>query len=285
MSDSTDSPSTCLCTSSRIAAAWKLSLFGLEDYNGKIIDVQRTFAPKPMWLVLLFRIVVLIWVGNGYLQVLPLYTHLYFFIYYTHWSFMTLTLYEILAAATTIQQMVKAGTYNWLTKATWFVYSIGAPAQLFATVLYWAVIHSGHATYTTKLYHGYFAVVAIFDGAAVSRIPVRLKSFIPFFIFNNTFLGWTIIHSVYKIGNSYSGPNDDAIYPVMSWSTRPGEALKWSALSELLFFPVIFFVVYMLGSIGGGCKFDGSARRYVTKDGVDDEEAALQPAAVYGSTV
>lgn len=284
--------STNCCSANRFKEEWKLSFFTVEDYNGKTIDVQKTFAPSPLWLV--FRFAILVWVALGYYKVLSLpgYPILFFFAYYTHWSVIAATAYFVFSFILSVQQWRKPSQeVTWVVKAVWVLYAIGTANQLSAALLYWILVYGGGTpSYTDVMFHGMIVLVLLFDGFVVSFVPIRLKFIIPVFILNVIYIGWSIVHSLAGIGNPLLNggatdmADDDAIYAALNWNMRPGAAAFWSAASVLVIFPSLFLVLFTIGSSGGGCKFDGSCRRYVEEDGAGvDEESALTGAEVYGS--
>jgi len=294
--------STCCCTFQRFREEFKIPLFGLEDYNGKIIDVAKSFTPRPLWLVAIFRLAVVIWIGLAIYQNWspPGYPILFWFAYYTHWSVILATAYFVFAFIWTIQQLSSSSSSSsstqeltWVGKAAWVLYSCGTSAQLSATVLYWTLVYGGNRIgYIEIMFHGLIATALLVDGYLVSFIPIRLRSLIPVLGINAAYIAWTVIHAVAMVGNPFFNSglpdnDDDAIYSVINWNKRPGMAAFWSIVSNIIIFPLVYFLVYAISSIGGGCKFDGSARRYVIDDAageITDEETPLEPVAVYGTT-
>lgn len=286
--------STCCCTPNRFKEEWKLSLFTVEDYNGKIIDVQKTFTPSPLWLV--FRFAILVWIGLAFYDIfsIPNYPILFWFSYYTHWSVIIATTYFFFSFILTFQQWRNPSQeVTWLVRAVWILFSIGSVTQLSATVLYWILVYTGGPPgYIELLFHGLIVSVLLFDGFVVSFVPIRLKFIIPMMVINALYIGWSVIHSVANIGNPFNNrgamTDDDAIYAALNWNQRPGTAAFWSIVSNVIIFPLLFLLTFAIGSLGGGCKFDGSCRRYVeAEDGEGaeaDEESPLTSAEVYGST-
>eukprot|EP00541_Cyclophora_tenuis_P018914 CAMPEP_0116562768 /NCGR_PEP_ID=MMETSP0397-20121206/12352_1 /TAXON_ID=216820 /ORGANISM="Cyclophora tenuis, Strain ECT3854" /LENGTH=158 /DNA_ID=CAMNT_0004089119 /DNA_START=270 /DNA_END=746 /DNA_ORIENTATION=+ len=135
-------------------------------------------------------------------------------------------------------------------------------------------------TYLDVMKHGILFLVVLIDGAVISYIPVRFRSIWPLILFNLCYLTFNVIHSFTSIGNPTSTDNDpttddDAIYAVLNWNKRPYTAAFWAVASNVIIFPLMFFIVWAFSTLGGGCRFDASRRRYTTGeiDSKDDRDS------------
>jgi FAR-17a/AIG1-like protein len=129
--------------------------FSIHDVpTGRIIDMDRTFHPRPFWLALALKTVLVLWAWSllisGLLDTLPIW---FYFAYLTIWSLTLSCIYltlswvvTVLPFLTTSQPSPPTTTHDtnsndvslWIS-ATWLLYTIAAPAELLVAVLYWTV--------------------------------------------------------------------------------------------------------------------------------------------------
>jgi len=284
--------SLCCCTCRRFVEEWRLSLFGVEDYNGQILDIKRTFAPHP-WIAVAFvrflfaGLTMATIVANFFVVDYP---PEFFFAWFTNLSTIPALAYLVASFVATVQlgcrrQNTRPGDFPSSVRFAWGLFSLSVPAQLLATVLFWTIVYtpSRDLGYLDLFKHGILAAILMFDGLVVSYIPVRFHHFWFPLLFGTLYMVWNVIHSFTGIGNPSKHDNDpetddDAIYNALNWNKRPGTAVFWGVVSYLILFPLLFFLTWVLSSTGGGCRFDGSNRRYVTDifaqgDETEDEDA------------
>ena len=245
---------------------WKLSLFGLEDGNGRVIDVQRTFAPKPTVATVAFRFVALAWVVASLVHNAAILERPwgFWFAYYTNLSVLPSLFYFVVSFLASIQfarsqqQQQESQKKTLLVRLMWILFPSAAATQFAATVLFWLLVFDYNDTpsYLNLMKHGILFAVIMLDGLVVSRIPVRIRSIAPLLVYNLGYCVFSIVHSVARMGNPWSHDNDpttddDAIYGALNWNKRFGTALFWTVFANLVLFPALFFVVFALSSVGG----------------------------------
>ena len=274
---------SCCCTLSRWRAEYALGWFSVEDFNGKTIDTQRTFCPRPRWIVVplkvfFFATTLSVIVYN--ILTIQYSPKPFWLAWYTNWTVLVVLFYQQLSAMTVLCTQLPHPTQPTpLLKATWLTYPWAATTSLAATILYWLLVYNPEdddkLTFLTVVKHGILSLLVLTDGLVVSYIPVRIKHLWIPFVFNLLYILWSIVHSFTDIGNPFKKGDDDyytqdddndAIYKALNWNKRPVNALLYSILSNLVLFPLLAFGVWALSSLGGWYRFDASMRRYKTQD-------------------
>ena len=149
--------------------------------------------------------------------------------------------------------------------------------------------------------HGIIGIVVLIDGVFVGSIPVRAKQYVCLLAVCISYLLWSLVNYILKLGNGEWGPayDDDALYPVLNWSWESRRvAAIVSSVAILVLCPFLFWVVWMLsiasldsdrsdteeinrccylGCCGRGLLFEG--RRRPLLDGGPNEACSQYDAA------
>ena len=250
-------------------------MFGLEDVNGRIIDIESSFAPGPTVFTVLWRAAVIGWI------ITTCVLHLWgrsraeigmWFGQYSNLSVLATVLYFVsaLVAAIQIDGSIVKQRVTWWVKATWLWFSMAATLQLAAVLLFWVLVWKpgDEVTYFELASHGLFFLVLLIDGLAVNKIPVRLKGILPLLGYNVLYMVWSMVHSYCRLGNHSSTSNDpnsddDALYAVLNWRVRLNVAVGTAVVCNVLLFPSLYLLVWVASASGDGCRFNGSSRCYI----------------------
>ena len=141
-----------------------------------------------------------------------------------------------------------------LIKITWLLYSTTAPLSLAIGMLYWIGIAPGQSpqdsmTYVCIMEHGVIGLTVLIDGVMVGSIPVRAKQYVFLLVVCISYLLWSLVNYILKLGNGEWGPayDDDSLYPVLNWSWESRRvAAIVSSFAIIVLCPVLFWVVWML---------------------------------------
>ena len=118
--------------------------------------------------------------------------------------------------------------------------------------------------------HGVFFLLTLWEGLVYSRIPLRAKLLVfPGSLFA-LYAAWTWYQSHYGPSNPFfygqdhdCHPNDDdAVYPQVNWRKRPAKS-SLSLAGVFVFVPLHYFALWIVSAWSGGCRWDGSQRRFV----------------------
>ena len=186
-----------------------------------------------------------------------------------------------------------------LIKIAWLLYSTTAPLSLAICMLYWIGIAPSQLpqdslNYVCIMEHGIIGIIVLIDGIVVGTIPVRAKQYVCLLAVCISYLLWSLVNYILKLGNGDWGPayDDDALYPVLNWSWESRRvAAIVSSFATIVLCPVLFWVVWMLslsslvndiggtedinrccylGCCGRGLLFEGR-RRPLLDSGSNDE--------------
>mmetsp|Transcript_15279 Transcript_15279/g.23791 ORF Transcript_15279/g.23791 Transcript_15279/m.23791 type:complete len:250 (-) Transcript_15279:1705-2454(-) len=215
------------------------SLFGLRDANGEMLDVRKSFAPQS-WFPQFLRI--LFFISSACTMLADLYLYpkeniMVSFGYLTYWTWAICILYQSVAVALVVSNCCCSAPSNTnnkagiLVKILWVLYSIAAPGELVVATLYWWIDHDDTQPieYFGIFKHATVGFLILLDGAIlVCTIPVRIKHFIFFQLYNSGFLVWTYLQMYCEIGSvTYE---DDTVYEVLKWNHDLLPALMLSVL-------------------------------------------------------
>ena len=231
-----------------------VSFFGLNEPDGSLIDVQRSFAPTG-WFPLILRLVFFTMSVATLAYNLATYPELFiYFGYLTHWTFAMAIFYQFLALCLTgccknVPPFKDSGP-GLLVKLVWILYSIAAPGEVVVILLYWMLDYTGQDLDYMNLYkHGILGLLILFDGAIfVTVIPVRLKHLLFFEFYAISYCSWSYLHSYFGIGNgSFEG---DTLYSALDWENDSNSALALSAFIVFVVVPVCYLAIWGISLIG-----------------------------------
>jgi len=152
--------------------------------------------------------------------------------------------------------------------------------------------------------HGIIGIIVLIDGVLVGTIPVRAKHYVCLLAVCISYLLWSLVNYILKLGNGDWGPtyDDDALYPVLNWGWESRRvAAIVSSSATIVLCPVLFWFVWMLslssfdsdgsgtedinrcchrGCCGRGFLFEGR-RRPLNNNGSNDECSQYDTALAY----
>lgn len=240
----------------RHQAEWALDMWTTTDVNGKMIDIQRSFQPKPKYWAIL-KLGFMAWA----IQVLVMDAAnfdvpSFWIVYLTSWGVCLTVLYHGLSFACMLFPISTDEPVNLLTKLTWGVFGTALDVEITVVVLYWTLEFSDQPiTYYNIMKHGVLMLTLVFDGLFVNRIPLRFKQYYWFLLVATLYLIWTGIHAASGIGNPRNNDNDpetddDAIYSVINWKKRPGGAAILCVLLYVVILPAVFLFTWLISTPG-----------------------------------
>lgn len=238
---------------------YKLSMFGLDDHDGKVLDLDASFLVPDKWhsassLVLTIKFIawsvtltILIedWIHFGY--------PLFWFAYLTDWSLLFATLYVSLSFCLSL------GIYPpYMSYPTWILFSLASSTQLFVSMSFWILEYDYSSTVPIEprdvTLHGFVMILIWTEGFLVNRVPVRLKHFLFVVIFIVLYSIWSVLqntvcqcHPVHDDNDETTDDDDDdAIYPVLSWKKNPTKAAGILLIVLAIITPAIFLFVWYI---------------------------------------
>jgi hypothetical protein len=258
--------------------------FSIHDVpTGRIIDMDRTFHPRPFWLALVLKTVIVLWAWSllisGLFDTQPIW---FYFAYLTIWSLTISCIYLTLSWVVSMLPFLTTSsptTTNdkndnnnhvpfWIY-ATWLIYTIAAPAEILVAVLYWTVEWDWTAddeqeiTYRNLMIHGGLGLVLLFEGLVVNRTPIRINQQWFFILYTMAFMGWTLYYELGGVGNPTTPLEDDTLYTQLNWTDDPVTTAALAAFSIMVVAPLSFSVVWLLSLYSCPLSFRGNNRRYI----------------------
>ena len=244
-----------------------LGPFELVETSGEIIDVQRTFAPKPFWAVVFIKLILTGVCIDRIVRDLILYddeTRYFYFAYLTHWGLICSIIFMLLSTINTLmpypEQPGRGMSASVLVKLAWAFFPLVATIETAIVLLYWtARRYSGnYISYDNFINHGGVFVIVLLEGLVVDRVPIRLYHVRYPMILALAYVIWSAVHGfLTEIGNPVDDGEDDAIYPALNWEESPISSLATSLIALFLLTPFFFIIIYALS-----CPM----RRYVSSD-------------------
>jgi hypothetical protein len=278
---------------SRCKAEFSASFFTLVEANGRIIDVERTFAPKRRYCItFLYRLGVF-----GGLLAVMFYdiferrsedSRFIYMGFLSNVSLVFAELYFLLAIYVTLWRKALAQPSadsiihrpKFMVRFMWALYSVVTCAELILTLLYWLIVYDPKA-HTIDLInlmkHGGFTLLLYIDGVFLSKIPIRFKQFLFLFLYTAAYVIWTIIHDFSGIGTGGDQDNvqdtengkEDSLYEVLSWSTDAGQAILYTVIVLFGVTPIVFLFTWSL-TLCGRRTLHGNDIEYDTKEDVEN---------------
>lgn len=249
-------------------------LFTIKEATGKYIDVPESFAPRPKWWMVVFKLVIFVAVAYMMVgEVIKTSPKSFFFATFDHWALTVTTMYLFMSLAGNITRKASSdpdfasGKYlpNLWHKITWVLFEIAAPSQLLATIAFWAFEYEGVDPEIMLMVHGIVLVLLLTEGLGVNRVPVRINHqwFLLSFIY--AFLLWALIHSYSQIGNP-SKVGEISLYSFLQWNVTPVQALLSTIFILFVVAPLAYWLVWCLSLYSMPWKFTGRYRRYLSQE-------------------
>ena len=280
-------PCTSTACCARLRHELTNPLFDLSEPDGKQINVDKTFAPRPYWRSWLMRLVCLSLSVESLVATLehtPPWNRWFFMAYLTHWGLVTAIAYQLCAVLCLIPAIRRKALYqprsgsercSLFVRITWGLFSLAAPVELIVCILYWGLDYSpGHPVhYYLVMNHGGIALMLMVDGFLLSSFPLQLKQLVFTIAFCTAYLTWTIIFAESDIPNPNVSENDDYIYNALEWNANVKVAEILASLCAFVLPPIVF-VIFWLVSL--------SRRHIYEAAGLSDEQEQEQEIELVG---
>ena len=211
-------------------------MFGVQDTNGKTIDLQRTFVStsKIVWLTKF--LLVLFGISGIVIDISNENFPDFWLAFLTHWGELIGTYYLIMSFVVSLgrfpvlsgEDEKGASTGTALTKIVWGLFPAILTLQTIIILVYWLTVYDGGTIIYDQIFgHGLLYLAIAFDGHVLNRTPIRMKQILFLYIIAITYIIWTLIHGLATdIGNPKNvdrtpDGDDDALYGVINWTERP----------------------------------------------------------------
>jgi len=241
--------------------------FTLLEVNGRVIDVQRTFAARPSWLICILKLLLLgVSIDVLVRELFLSYTGdlSFYMAYLNNWAlvfcilyFLLSTINSITCGMTTAQPSAAKNRTSCTVLLTWFFYTIALSYQGLNAISFWSLVFyewNDDSTndltalsYFTIMKSGGLLLLLLVEGQVINRIPLRFAHLVFMEFGFLWYLGWSAIHHFLDIGN----PDDsstDSIYWFLNWSDpqEVNHTALGCAITMLGVLPVMFVVLHLL---------------------------------------
>ena len=257
-----------------LSSHWNLTIFSLYDINGNILNLHKTFQPKPKYVYGIIKLGLLVWSLHVLIQSIMDYNNNYnnnndeskvlWLGYLTNWQ-QVFSLGYLLGSNILFFFIPIRNNDNHnisrrrssdiddddhdddkkasiLIRIVWTLYVEAIFFGLIASILFWIIIYkpsnnNGVLSYINIMSHGITFLLVVIDGMIIHRIPIRLKQILLFQITSILYLIWIIIH-----GFTF----DDTLYNVIDWKNKTGPTALLSLMLVFVVVPVLFIIVWLL---------------------------------------
>jgi hypothetical protein len=262
-----EAPPTCW---SRFKGEWKLKFFELSETDEAIINVKKSFAPPPTWRTFILKAALTGW------AIAILVTDLlsgnwdpisYYMIYLTHWTLVVTILNLLVSLTNTVigtgEQRPYEDVPGFMVRFAWGLYPTAAASQMTAAIIFWVLQFDPNepVTYNMVMKHGGLMLVVLLEGRFINRIPVRQKHLLFPVAFMTLYVVWTVLHSVFNLGNPYVA-DSDAIYSPLDWQANVAESAVTSVVLVLGITPLMFLNIWLFSIWSFPFHFDGLNRAH-----------------------
>lgn len=244
----------------RLKDQWQCGLFSLNDADGKIIDIEKTFQPKPKILLSIVKLGLLGWMIQALVNSLATISYsppVFWMAFLTNWQgllnlaylFCSMLLMVIPRLSQQVDGEPNRKTQMIFVKITWFLYTASINLSLLASLLYWFLEYDPEKalSYKDLMMHGVIFIFVFVDGMIINRIPIRLKQILWVEVVPIMYLLWTIIHLYSGIGNPLSG--GEALYEAVDFKATPVFASILVVVLTIIVVPALFIVLYLISSL------------------------------------
>jgi len=280
-----DPPSIGCCYRLRQELKCSYGFFSLDELNGTVLNINKTFAPTPiLWTVLARVILAGLAIGAMVYSIVnyPAENRWIWMGFLTHWTVVTTIAYFALILAVTLsphalEQPANGESPSVLVRLAWAFYSLSLPMNILVVLLYWTLDYKpGETVITFQVIslHAVTCLLVFIDGNVLSTIPIRFKHILLVEGVALLLVIWTVINDLAGIGDGkWEGEDadqnngDDKLYSVLNWSDSPGRAAIISVIVIFVVNPLIFSLCWTLSIWSRWIKCDGSRRRIYQEEG------------------
>jgi len=255
--------------------------FTLLDVNGYVIDVQRSFAAKPIYIVLPLKLLALGITIDVMARDIMNYdaTISFYLAYFTNWTLVFTLIYFLLSSLLSVlplgpQPSPEDNRAPFMVCLTWAVYPLAIISQTLNFFSYWTLIYwdlgSGskveRLSYFTLMKGWGLLMILIAEGQFVNKIPLRWSHLTIAECGLIAYIVWTMLHDATDFGNPDRTDDwdDDSIYSFLNWKgdTNLQLASLGCFITMAIILPAVWFVHYV---------FSWPCRRYMPIDNKGDE--------------
>lgn len=270
----------------------------IEEPRGSALSVQRTFAPRPRWIVLPLRFAFLgLSATTLYFDITQYPTeNLWIYCGFFHmWVFIMHVIYQICSflcctwdgfTEQPISQNGKQLLYSpgFFVHLTWLFFSVSVNLGLLNVILYWVFLFEGGvgfdiASFTSIAMNAGVLLVVLTDGFVIGKIPIRIKHVIVVWFVACLYLVWMGIQELLGLGNgnwAWEDPeddiNDDVLYENIQWKNDPYKSYFYTTLIMFVVVPVLFLLTWFMSFAAAGFKFNGTGYRLYDQNREDMEK-------------
>mmetsp|Transcript_9243 Transcript_9243/g.14215 ORF Transcript_9243/g.14215 Transcript_9243/m.14215 type:complete len:328 (+) Transcript_9243:51-1034(+) len=254
---------------SRCCTEFCLHPYTILEANGRIIDVQKSFAFQPWYLIVILKIMAFGITTDCLVRDVLFYNgkELYFYMAYSeNWCLALSLFYFIVSTFTSFWSLPKQPVpgeegVQFHVGLAWFLYPIAVIASGVNAFVYWFFIY-GNEEYGALSEFDYFAIVKnggillllLVEGQVLNRIPIRWSHLIWSELVLCAYIGWTFIHDMFtEIGNpeivSDSSTNShEPIYGFLNWSASDNslQIVVQCIIALTGVAPAVFVVLYCI---------------------------------------
>jgi len=251
---------------SRCMSEFCLHPYTILEVNGRIIDVQKSFAPQPWFLSAIPKVLAFVVTIDCLIRDVLFYNgeELYFYMAYAeNWCLALSLLYLAMSTFSSLWFLPKQPVpgeegVQFHIGLTWSLYPIAVITSGVNILFYWIFIADSNDgavsefDYFAILKNGGILLLLIIEGQIVNRIPIRWSHLIWAELVLCIYMGWTFVHGMFiDIGNpeiSETSDGNEPIYGILNWTNQDlcfQTALGWLVVLTGVA-PAVFFALYVL---------------------------------------
>lgn len=157
-----------------------------------------------------------------------------------------------------------------MVKMTWILGTMACHLELLITIIYWIFVYNPTSTvlsYQVIMAHGGALPFVWILALGCDNIPIRLKHFVPCWIFLALYIIWTVLQATVfnqALNGNPQVENSDVIYANLDWKNNPLQATILTVIVMLVVVPLLYFVLWIVSLYSFPCGFSGHYRRYIS---------------------
>lgn len=234
------------------------------EVTGRVIDIRRSFALQPWWIVFPLKCVPLGLAVDTLVRGLATYDGVvsFYFAYFENWCLLLNIFYFLVSASTSLLFCFKLQQplpgYNRApchVCAMWSTFPIAVVNSMLSVLAYW-IFYAGeegtifNTDYFVVMKYAVIPVLLVLEGQILNRIPIRFAHLIWSQIFTIVYIIWTLFHSVTTLGNPDIDPDGEnlPIYSFLSWNDpeQRASAALGCAIVIAVIAPLVFIFLYLV---------------------------------------
>jgi len=213
--------------------------------------------PIPTFWYMVYRLIITLYIAYG-LGVMTSMTTIYFFIYFTNWSYTLLVVNFIVKAIAALKYFPVLEDKNatlpacghYILKISWLLTNITTPAAVLVSIVYWTVIAPYSQVDTADIHSHAMNVVVIMIDYMMISMPCRLSHIYQPLLYALTYFTFS---AIYWSAGGVDKHGKQKIYEFLDWSKPATTLIYLLALGAAL--ALIYFVVYVLSIVKGSISY------------------------------